>query len=386
MACPLLLLLILVLTALTAQDLTKADVKESLAKEFEQRASDKAMKCEFRPIQPSLNYALVQDAGYVLRFPRGEFAGDSHTIHVTLRMTFLSEARTPVYLSNVLALPAMAGPSQYVELSARFAIESGNYKIDSVATDEEGRVCRGQWGLEVSRRASSERVSANYAGSRVTIFLDATPTNLKTTMLHPSDIEMFAGTVLSLTRSLAGASVDLVVFDINSEAEFRRYGSFAQADVGRLIDGLKLLQFATTDYGKLKSHSGPAAFLTQLVGKEVGEQRRPDIVIFLGQVSHVREDLPKRGIFAAGHSLPAFYYLEYRPSQGLADWGSRPEASGPSSGSSSAYPLPVGIGPYITPPDTIERLMRRVAGRTIVFATPEEFGSGIGRIVPSRIH
>jgi hypothetical protein len=84
--------------------------------------------------------------------------------------------------------------------------------------------------------------------------------------------------------------------------------------------------------------------------------------------------------------LPAFYYLEYRPSRGLADWGPLPEPSGPSTGSSGTYPLPAGIGSYITPPDTIERLMRRVAGRTIVFATPEEFGSGIGKIVPPRIH
>jgi hypothetical protein len=355
----------------------------SAAQEFDQRTFDKAMKCEFRAIQPSLNFALVHEAGYVLRFPRGEFAGDSHTIHVALRMTFLSDARIPIFISNVLALPAMAGASQYVELSARFAIDPGNYKIDSIANDDEGRVCRGQWGLEVSRRDSSARGSANYSGSRVTIFLDATPTNLKTTTLHPSDIEMFAGTVLSLTRSLAGASVDLVVFDINSETEFVRYGSFAQADVGRLIDGLQVLQFATTDYGKLKSHMGPAAFLTQLVEKEVQIQKKPDIAIFIGQVSHVREDLPKGGIFGSGRWLPAFYYLEYRPSRGLADW-SLPEASGPSNGSSN--PLPVGVGSYITPPDTIERLMRRVAGRTIVFATPEEFGAGIGKIAPSRNH
>jgi hypothetical protein len=313
-----------ILPAQVAMDVDRPESLESLARRFDQLGGVRAMKCEFQSMQPYLNFGLVHETGYVLRFPKGEFTGRDHKIDVALRLTSLSEARMPTFLSNVLTIPTIPGAGQYVQVSARFGIDPGSYKIDSLATDDEGRVCRGQWNLVVARRSSGARVSMNYAHSRVTIFLDATP--------------------------------------------------------------------GIIDYASLKRHVGPASFLTQLVEREVREQEKSEVVIFLGPVSHAREDLPKNDVFAVARSTAAFYYLQYRPPQSLADSDSPTFRSAPpaqrTSGGAVDYPQnaqPIGIGPAITPPDTIQHFMRRVSGRTIVFSTPEEFGSVIDKIAPPRV-
>jgi hypothetical protein len=374
-----------------AQDSVSADQTASLTRKFEQQTFTRTMKCEFRPTKPFLNFGLVHETGYAVRFPGGEFDGYDGKVEFALRLTSLSEARAPSFISDILAIPKMSDPSQYIEVSSRFAIDPGTYKIEAVATDHDGRVCRGEWNLDIARRAVGATHVNDRTPSRVAIFLNAAPLNLRNTTLQPPDIVMLAGAVLSLTKRFDRASFRLVVFSLNSETEALRYGSFARSDLSHLIDGLRSIRLGTIDYGNLKGNVGPAKFLGHLVENEMAEPEKPDVVVFLGPVSHVREDVMKKDVLAAVGSKAAFYYLEYRPPQGLADWDSLPSPSSPPAQRTTGYaydyprnPLPIGIGPAIAPSDTIQHLMGRLGGRTIAFSTPEEFESAMEKLVPAR--
>jgi hypothetical protein len=374
------------------QDVVDAPRTASLTRKFEQQAFAQTMKCEFQPTKPFLNFGLVEETGYVVRFPRGQFDGHDSKVEVALRLTSLSESRPSSFVSNLVTIPTTSDANQYVQVSARFAIDPGSYKVEALATDYAGRVCRGDWNLDVARRTLGATRVNDFRPSRITIFLNAAPLNLRNTTLQPPDVVMLAGTVMSLVRRFDGASFRLVVFSLYSEKEALRFGSFARSDLGQLTDGVRSIQLGTIDYGSLKGNVGPAKFLGHLVEKELAEPEKSDVIVFLGPVSRTRDVVPKKDVLPATGSSSAFYYLEYRPPQGLADWASLPSPSAPpaqrTTGASSDYPqnpLPIGIGRDIIPPDVIEHLMRRLSGRTITFSTPEDFESAIEKVATSQI-
>src|ERR1700692_2738238 len=75
------------------------DIAQSAWK-FDHASGSPPMKCEFRPVEPALDYSLQYNAGYILRFPMAQFQGSDHTIEVLLRITPRSPALGPVFLSR----------------------------------------------------------------------------------------------------------------------------------------------------------------------------------------------------------------------------------------------------------------------------------------------
>ena len=363
----------------------------ALKRRFDQAPAAPTMKCEFQAFQPNLTFSLQYEAGYSLRFAKGEFTGPNHEIEVSLRMSSSSNPQSPIFLSNLLILPSTSAPGLYVEVSAHFGIDSGAYRVDSLATDDKGRVCRGQWNLEVRSSPSTIAAPRRHPTSRATVFLDATPLDRRSTTLQPPDIVALAGMVSSLTRSLAPASLRLVVLNLDSETELLRLQAFAQTDLKQLMDTLTSVQLGVIEYQRLEGRVGPATFLFRLIKRETEEPDRSQVVIFLGPSSHAHEPVTRERAATLSRTLPVFYYLEYLPPRRLTDWSSPDFVSTPStsqqrtsSGTEYPRPLPLSAVPVDSFPDTIQRLMRRVHGHTVVFSTPTEFGQALEHIAKAR--
>jgi hypothetical protein len=263
-----------------AQDSVSAHQASSLTRKFEEQTFARTMKCEFRPTKPFLNFGLVHETGYVVRFPGGEFGGHDGKVEFALRLTLLSEARTPRFISNILAIPRLPDPTQYIEVSSRFAIDPGTYKIEALATDHDGRGSRGEWNLDIARRTVGATHVNELMPSRVAIFLNAAPLNLRNTSLQPADIVMLAGAVLSLPERFHRASFRLVVFSLTSGTEALRYSSIARSDLSHLIDQLRSIRLGIIDYRNLKGNVGPAKFPGHFVGNEMAEPEKSDVVVF----------------------------------------------------------------------------------------------------------
>ena len=215
---------------------------------------------------------------------------------------------------------------------------------------------------------------------RTTLFLDAAPMNWRSTTLQPDDIEMLSGMVSAVMRSSLGASMRVVVFNLDSEKELARFDSFGQADLSRLRQVLTSTQLVTIDSASLQNGKGPAAFLGDLAARDQAQ-----VVIFAGPTAHAREHVDKAA-FAATRSR-AFFYLEYRSplqagDRNGSDLVSVPVSMGRNANMAGVHeesPTP-GKAPTIPATDTIEQFMHKVNGRTMVFSTLEQFGRALDRV------
>jgi hypothetical protein len=86
-----------------AQAPVSADRVAEAAEEFG-RTSGPAMKCDFRPTVPSLDYSLHFEAGYDLKVPAGQFDSGRHEIEILLKIMPVPSSGAPVFLRDTVKL------------------------------------------------------------------------------------------------------------------------------------------------------------------------------------------------------------------------------------------------------------------------------------------
>jgi hypothetical protein len=332
----------------------------------------RTMKCSFQATATKPNYSLRYDAGYTLQFPKGEFTNSAHTVDVTVKVNPLSGTR-PFFFTNHANAPA----GGHWDVSGHFRIDPGAYRIEALATDEAGRVCRGEWKLEVKPTiAVTPKPRTN---ARITIVLDATPLNNRRVTLSPDDITTLTGTVSALTRTLLTPSLRLVVLNLDAKKEFFRGEPFTRADFGGLRSALSSIQTATVNYRDTRQSLDSASYLAAFVAREMED--RPGMVVFLGPQSPSHQAIPPNAFSDPSARFPPFYYLQYHPRRFVL-------ATSPATDIPNPFqrdgPLPAPTGGTITDmsPDTIERLMQKLHGRTLGFSTPVEFARALERLSP----
>jgi hypothetical protein len=332
----------------------------------------RTMKCNFQAAPTKPNYSLRYDAGYTLQFPKGEFDSSAHTVDVSVKVSPLSGTR-PFFFTNHANTPA----GGHWDISGNFRIDPGAYRVEALATDDAGRVCRGEWKLEVKPTvAVTPKPRTN---ARITIILDATPLNSRRVTLSPDDITTLTGTVSALARTLPTPSLRLVVLNLDAKKEFLRREPFTRADFGGLRSALSSIQTATVDYRDARQSLDPASYLADFVAREMEDH--PGMVVFLGPQSHSHQAIPPTVFSDPSDRFPPFYYLQYHPRRFVLDPSSASDVPNPFQ---SARPLPIPMGgtPTDMSPDTIERLMQKLHGRTIGFSTPVEFAHAVERLSP----
>jgi hypothetical protein len=327
-------------------------------------ASANTMKCTVQPLITKLNFSLRYDAGYTVQFPKGELNGDGHNLDFALRVTPLSS--TAFFLAGRAAFP----PTAPREFAGRFRIDAGSYRIESLASDETGRVCRAEWKLEVKPSIAPVRLQSK---GRISILLNATPANGRMVTLSPGDIDMLTGALSALTRNLSASSVRLVLFNLELKREFLRLDNFNRADFRGVRAALSAIQLATVNYRDAEHAIDPVTFLATLVNREAGGQSQ--MIVFLGAQAHTHQ-----AFAAQPEQIPACYYLQYRSPERLLVFNPPPDR--PSDPLESFRPniAPLTGTPADTAPDAIEHLMQKVHGQTQVFSTPQEFARALGRL------
>jgi hypothetical protein len=332
----------------------------------------RTMKCSFQSTPTKPNYGLRYDAGYTLQFPKGEFDSSAHTVDISFKISPLSGSR-PFFFTNHANAPA----GGHWDISGNFRIDPGTYRIEAIATDDAARVCRGEWKLEVKPTvAVTPKPRTN---ARITLILDATPLNNRRVTLSPDDITTLTGTVSALTRTLPTPSLRLVVLNLDAKKEFLRREPFTRADFGALRSALSSIQTATVNYREARQSLDPATYLTDLVAREIED--RPKMVVFLGSQSPSHQAIPPNAFSDPSDRFPPFYYLQYHPRRFVLDSSPATDVPNPFQ-SSRPLPIPMGGTQVDMSPDTIERLVQRLHGRTIGFSTPVEFARALDRLSP----
>jgi len=400
----------------SAQSLADADQVAAIRNAFDSAAKAPQLRCEINPIRPALNFSLRFQTGYVANVPMVQFKGPGHSLSVLIKVT--PEGLSPAYLVNTQKMPDVPASNMDGEVVGTFVVGEGAYDVEALVVDDLHRTCHRQWRTQ-ARRSGSERdlkpttppatvqeFSAIGPGipnskptpteskstpgiGRLTLMIHAAPLLPRSPTLHDDDIATLVGSLSSLLEQLPARSVRLVVFNLDQRAVLFQQDDFAAKDLEKAIAALNQLQLARVDYRTLQKPAGPAGLLVDLVRAELTGPKSPDALILLGPRSPIQDDIPPEALDKFPAAIPGLFYLQYQPALALR--------AGPAPGPLGRNRSPSSIarnGP-LTPgrsadgtfagappggPDSIEKLLGRLKGKTISVITPHDFADAIRRI------
>lgn len=287
--------------AASAQVLIDASQAAGVLRHVDPQANA-TLRCETRPVAPTLGFSLRFQTGYEVSVPLSQFHGPGHRISVLLKVTPEARDGQPAYLLRSFDLPDVPDTEFVAEVAGSFLVGQGSYHSMAIVLDDLNRVCRSDWRMEV-KPGRNERnrllmrpntvapLSTGSSGgtpptdatlSRMTIFLHAAPLIPGTSKLLPSDVLTVTGSLAALLEQLPARSVRVVMFNLEQQKELYRNDGFTGRDleqVTRVLDGLQL---AMVDYRVLQQPQGQAELLRALMHREVHEAGQSDAVIFLG--------------------------------------------------------------------------------------------------------
>jgi hypothetical protein len=395
---PLLLVAIwsLAISPLHAQTVIDPALLGKFANSFTPQPNERQLECTVTPIKPTLNFSFHMQAGYVVTVPMRQFVGQGHAWLTTFRVTPLGGDRKPVYFGDKVTLPDVPENNAQLELGGGFLLGVGQYRMEWLMMDDQGRILRKNWKIDAKLQRSerlakvatppfgieafSHRIEPgaaltrdDHAPFRVTILMNATPLYPWRTRLRASDQVLLIGSLSALMERLPARSVRLVVFNLDQQREIFRRDSFATDAIGEAADAVSGLNLNLVDYQVLQKPGGFKDLLSDLVGGEVRSADPSDVVIFLGPTTHYL-DKPPAGIIdrPMGSTLPIFYYFQYKPGF------SRPNT-----------PLPPNVfqRPDLLVPDMINQTVTALKGRVFTIFNPGDFAKAIDqlerRITPS---
>lgn len=88
------------------------------------------LQCEFKPVQPAIDFTFRFQTGYKIDLPMGQFLGAKHTVTISLRVT--PDGGSPERLSNSFRLPDALETTGEVEITGDFIVDEGNFRVDAV--------------------------------------------------------------------------------------------------------------------------------------------------------------------------------------------------------------------------------------------------------------
>ncbi len=355
-----------------------SDNKRAFSGAFDKDAKSDPLDCHIEPMKPFFDFAFRFEIGYVARCSIRQFEGKATNLGALLRIS--PEGARPSFLGQRLTLPdispEMREKIQWQHLNAEFefsgvfAAGEGDYAIDLAIVDGHHRVRRKSWRAKAFVHGKEQQAtqalkpgaiaaislpfwkgtSTEGNGLHLTVLLDAAPMNPYSRRLRAWDGAFLLGSVSSLLRHLPVASVRLVAFNLDQQAEIYRDDDFDHSGLLRLAQALSKLELGTISYKTLQRQNGWAGLLVKLVREETVAEHPSDAVIFIGPTNRIDAKIPPESVnIARRNDVPVFYF-EYYPRIG------------------SEFP------------DTIQHLTDAQKGTTFRIHSPGELADAIGKM------
>jgi len=232
--------------------------------------------------------------GFRLSFRGGlhsALPGQGNSMGKRVRSSHLSASLPPAATPSILGETYMLPPippemkghtnikklNSYFESSGVFTLGEGRYSAEFAAVDNHGRVFQDRWQIHVARSRSERAVSvavkplsvepiafrswdgelgSNGTGTRLTVFLDATPINPNSTKLRIWDRALLLDSLASLLRHLPCDAVRLVAFNLDQQREIFRQDPFDRTGFVQLAQALRDLELGTVSYKVVRQENG----------------------------------------------------------------------------------------------------------------------------------
>lgn len=383
------------------QSLVEPELIPAERRLFEGASTGGQLRCDINPVRPALTFGFRFQAGYAASVPLAQIRGSGHTLTVHTRVT--PEGREPVYLTKTEALPEVPETKVDVVTGGAFVLGEGTYGLEVLLEDDLHRNCRGSWQLQARRWGSERQLkqttppgaveeiseSGPLAADakpgprigRLTILVHAAPLSPNLSALQPDDIQRLEDSMAWLLRELPAQSVRLIAFNLDQRAIIFRKDGFTVDQTGGLTAALRELELGLVDYRTLRDRPLPMDLLLGLVQAELQDPKPAGAMIVLGPRTRMRDDVRTDALGKRPAAIPPIFDLPFEvdrrtlPVHGLnSRVGTRDGMQRPGA------PMPVDPNPpqtFMTPQDTIERLVGRLKGQTIPIHNPHDLADAI---------
>ncbi|MYB51351.1 MAG: hypothetical protein F4X77_03995 [Acidobacteriia bacterium] len=155
-------------------------------------------ECQVVPQSPLLGFDLKFTAGYVVRVPARTVGAAGDSVRILFRVKPAGAARAPaVYFRQNFDIPHVSADGGTAAFPGRFVVGPGQYQIDWLMRNQQGRVCSAHWTADA------------HMPSRTALLAAAAPTNL----IRPYREHTFADEppVARATESPGGLHIALLV-------------------------------------------------------------------------------------------------------------------------------------------------------------------------------
>jgi hypothetical protein len=367
--------LLLGISSAQAQTILGPRARANMARRLQPQEGEKALWCEVEPIRPALNFGFRFQAGYVVRVPMSQYSGSGHRWTLLSSISAVDGGHEPVYLAERVILPDIPKTKVVFEVGGGYLLGVGRYTMKWVMWDDQNRVCRKHWKIDVKLGLTEGRVkvamppgavcqlsSCAYSAAqqvdgdvrpvRLTVLLHAAPLLPRRPRLRVSDLVVLLGSLSSLLERLPARSVRLVVFNLDQQKEFFRRDSFTLDGLDQVAQSLSELQLGKVDYHVLQNRRGHLDLIADLVNRELQDDNPSDAIVFLGPSARFTDKLDQSTLKRPDSLVPRFFYFQYKPYPGgNADFS-----------------------------DSINSAMARLGGRTLVIHSPVEFARAIEQL------
>jgi hypothetical protein len=295
---------------------------------FERVPEEKQVPCRVRKFNPRLNFSFEFQSGYYVYLRAKDFAAEKQRIAILVKVT--PEGGKPAYLYSALELPNVPDTNAVFEAGGGFLVGEGKYHVDWILSDIDGRVCREQWEIEakLGRRdrdlkldippntASDfmmrgvprpDRDPGSLPERRITILLNAAPTNPRRTTLPWYDRTLLLSTLHSLIARLPAQHVRIVAFNLDQEKELVRVEDGSDKSFDQVRAALDKLELNTVNVDALSKSVGPGEVLAEIINRELRAEDPPDAVVVLGPTTRHYVRFPKSALEEGPHRTQFFF-------------------------------------------------------------------------------
>jgi hypothetical protein len=351
-----------------------------------------------------------------------QYSGSGHWWKIVLRIE--PEGGDPVYLADRVELPPILRPEFTGRTAGAFLLGEGRYSVRLAVSDDQGRTCREHWQIEAAPSRDQRAVKPLMPAHRIAdLSLTGTPdsasrTNLRVTLLVnsstpyvppyvndpyvfnraivpnpylmpdwllPSAVDYrmeLIGMVAALVERLPGASIRLLMFDLDNRTEIFRQDGFALKNIDAVEHAANSVERWKVDVRTLQNQPSRWNFLVDFVKREFQGSEPSDTVVFLGARNGNGEKLPRGFPAAKTAGGLRFFYLQYNPYRDQVYAGIPPEMTSERPRRNAWPGLPEFERPVLSRnlPDTIHMWVRGLKGKTLRVFSPADFAKAVEAI------
>ena len=306
----------------------------------------KEITCTVTPENPTLGFDLRYHAGFNIRIPLKELAGQENSLSILFRVTPVDHPGEPTYFIQRYSVPSIpddAGGDAL--LPGSLDLGEGNYHVDWLMRDRTQRVCSSYWDMAAALSPKDREMKLEMPPNaiepahveqfteeppvarrldktplKIKVLVNFAPQNFGAATMRPQDTSALVSILRRLAREPQFGKFSVVAFNIQEQRVLYRQDSSDEIDFPALGEAMQTVKLGTVDATKLQRKHGDTEFLTDLIRNEMSGDDRPDALIFAGPKVMLETSVPEEALKPLSDVDYPVFYMNYALNPQAVPW------------------------------------------------------------------